>query len=59
MLAKKRACELAPIYREAIVLREIEAMSYRQIAELTDVPIGTVMLGSCALALSRARPSHA
>ena len=35
--------ELAPIFREAIVLREIEAMSYREIAELTGVPIGTVM----------------
>ena len=34
---------LAPIFREAVVLREIEAMSYRQIAELTGVPIGTVM----------------
>jgi RNA polymerase sigma-70 factor, ECF subfamily len=34
---------LAPIFREVIVLREIEAMSYREIAELTAVPIGTVM----------------
>ena len=25
--------ELAPIYREVIVLREIEAMSYREISE--------------------------
>ncbi len=35
--------ELAPIFREVIVLREIEALSYRDIAELTGVPIGTVM----------------
>jgi len=43
-LAVKRAlAELAPIYREVVVLREIEAMSYRQIAELAGVPIGTVM----------------
>ena len=30
-------------YREALVLRELEGMSYKQIAQVTDVPIGTVM----------------
>lgn len=30
-------------YREVIVMRELEEMSYRQIAEVTRVPIGTVM----------------
>lgn len=30
-------------FREALVLREMEDMSYRQIAGVTDVPIGTVM----------------
>jgi RNA polymerase sigma-70 factor, ECF subfamily len=35
--------ELAPVFREVIVLREIEALSYREIAELTGVPLGTVM----------------
>lgn len=30
-------------FREAIVLRELEEMSYRDIAEITGVPIGTVM----------------
>jgi RNA polymerase sigma factor (sigma-70 family) len=30
-------------FREAIVLREINQMSYRDIAEVTGVPIGTVM----------------
>jgi RNA polymerase sigma-70 factor (ECF subfamily) len=40
---KRALLELAPIYREIVVLREIEAMSYREIAELTAVPIGTVM----------------
>jgi len=30
-------------YREAIVLREIEDLSYREIAATLDVPIGTVM----------------
>ena len=30
-------------FREVLVLREMEDMSYRQIAEVTGVPIGTVM----------------
>lgn len=30
-------------YREALVLRELEDLSYREIARVTDVPIGTVM----------------
>jgi RNA polymerase sigma factor (sigma-70 family) len=30
-------------YREVIVLRELEGMSYKQIARVTDAPIGTVM----------------
>jgi RNA polymerase sigma-70 factor (ECF subfamily) len=34
---------LPPEYREALVLRELEGMSYQQIARVTDVPIGTVM----------------
>jgi RNA polymerase sigma-70 factor (ECF subfamily) len=29
--------------REAIVLREIEGLSYKEISEITRVPIGTVM----------------
>jgi RNA polymerase sigma-70 factor, ECF subfamily len=42
-LVRRALGELVPIYREVIVLREIEAMSYRSIADLTGVPIGTVM----------------
>ena len=42
--------ELPPEFREALVLREMEELSYRQIAEITGVPIGTVMSR-----LSRAR----
>lgn len=34
---------LPPDYREVIVLREIEELSYRDIAEVVGVPIGTVM----------------
>jgi len=30
-------------YREILILREIEDMDYRQIAQVTSVPIGTVM----------------
>jgi RNA polymerase sigma factor (sigma-70 family) len=30
-------------YREAIILREIEEMSYKEIAEVTSIPTGTVM----------------
>ena len=29
-------------YKEALILRDIEGMSYRQIAEVTSVPVGTV-----------------
>jgi RNA polymerase sigma-70 factor (ECF subfamily) len=35
--------ELPPPLREAIVLRELHELDYRQIAEVTGVPIGTVM----------------
>jgi len=34
---------LPPEYREVLVLREIEGMSYKQIAQVAGVPIGTVM----------------
>ena len=35
--------ELPVEFREAIVLRDIEGFSYKEIAEVADVPIGTVM----------------
>jgi RNA polymerase sigma-70 factor (ECF subfamily) len=42
--ALRRALDtLPPEYREAIVLRELEEMSYKDIAEVAGIPIGTVM----------------
>ena len=35
--------ELSPEYREAVVLREMENYSYKEIADITGVQIGTVM----------------
>jgi RNA polymerase sigma factor (sigma-70 family) len=35
--------ELDTDFREAIVLRELEGLSYKAISEVTEVPIGTVM----------------
>ena len=35
--------ELSPDYREVLLLREVEELSYRQIAEVIGVPVGTVM----------------
>jgi RNA polymerase sigma-70 factor (ECF subfamily) len=34
---------LPPEFREVLVLKELEGMSYKQIAQVTAVPIGTVM----------------
>lgn len=35
--------DLPAEYREAVVLREIHGCSYREIAQIADIPIGTVM----------------
>jgi len=40
----RRALEELPvIFREAVVMREIEGMSYKEIADVTNVSVGTVM----------------
>ena len=42
--ALRRAIETIPEpFREALVLRDLEEMSYREVAETTGVPMGTVM----------------
>jgi RNA polymerase sigma-70 factor (ECF subfamily) len=49
-LVRKALEELPPNFREVLILREIEGMSYREIADITGMPAGTVMSS-----LSRAR----
>src|SRR5580700_11813206 len=47
----RRALEKLPVnYREVLILHELEGMSYREIADITGMPAGTVMSS-----LSRAR----
>ena len=52
--------QLPPEFREAIVLRELEGLSYKQIAEVTHLPIGTVMsrLARARLRLQQALTGH-
>ncbi|MDB6127710.1 MAG: polymerase, sigma-24 subunit, subfamily [Verrucomicrobia bacterium] len=54
-------------FREAIVLHELEGLSYREISDIADIPIGTVMsrlararrkLQSELVALAAKNPSH-
>jgi RNA polymerase sigma-70 factor, ECF subfamily len=49
-LIQKWIAELPPEYREIVVMRELEEMSYKEIADATCLPIGTIMSR-----LSRAR----
>jgi RNA polymerase sigma-70 factor (ECF subfamily) len=50
MLIDRAMRTLPDRFRELIVLRELEGLSYRELADVLDVPMGTVMSG-----LSRAR----
>jgi RNA polymerase sigma-70 factor (ECF subfamily) len=49
-LVRRALKKLPQKYREVLILRELEEMSYKEIAEITSMPIGTVMS-----TLSRAR----
>ncbi|PXX37448.1 MULTISPECIES: RNA polymerase sigma factor [Burkholderia] len=63
--------KLPPEYREVLVLREMEDLSYREIAAIADVPVGTVMsrlargrrrlavlLGGDTTPAAKGRPGH-
>jgi len=47
--------ELPDVFREALILREIEGMSYKEIADVASVSLGTVM---SRLARARTRLRH-
>jgi RNA polymerase sigma-70 factor, ECF subfamily len=49
-LLRKALEKLSPNFREVLILRELEGMSYIEIADITGMPVGTVMSS-----LSRAR----
>jgi RNA polymerase sigma-70 factor (ECF subfamily) len=42
-LVRQAVEELPPEFREVIVLRELEGLSYKQIATVAEIPLGTVM----------------
>ena len=51
-LLRQALSELPIEFREVLILREMEGLSYKEIAALADLPIGTVM---SRLARARAR----
>ena len=42
-IVRKAIEELPPEFREVIILREMEDMSYKEIAGIASIPVGTVM----------------
>jgi RNA polymerase sigma-70 factor (ECF subfamily) len=42
-MLKQALEELPPEFREVIILRELEGLSYKEIAGIANVPVGTVM----------------
>jgi len=53
-LVRKALEELPAQFREVLVLRELEGLSYKEIADVVNIPIGTVM-SSLARARQRLR----
>jgi RNA polymerase sigma factor (sigma-70 family) len=47
--------ELPPEFREVVVLKDLQGLSYRQIAQIVEIPIGTVM---SRLSRGRQRLTH-
>jgi RNA polymerase sigma factor (sigma-70 family) len=42
--AVRQAIEALPVdFREALVLRELQGLSYKEISEVSGIPLGTVM----------------
>jgi RNA polymerase sigma-70 factor, ECF subfamily len=56
ILVRKALEKLPSNFREVLILREIEGMSYKEIAEITGMPTGTVM---SSLSRARGRLRHA
>lgn len=54
-LIREALGDLADEFREVIVMRDIEGLSYKEIAHAADVPIGTVM---SRLARARGKLAH-
>lgn len=54
-LLQKALEELPVKFREVLVLRELEGLSYKEIAEIAGIPLGTVM---SSLARARRRLRH-
>ena len=55
----RQALEELPVhFREVLVLRELEGLSYKEIADVAGIPLGTVM-SSLARARKRLRESLA
>ena len=42
-MVRKAIEKLPPEFREVIILREMEDMSYKEIADIASIPVGTVM----------------
>jgi len=56
LMLRQALDELPANFREILILRELEGLSYKEIAEVTEIPIGTVM-SSLARGRERLRDS--